>query len=352
MPMNAIGHPEGFIPVETADLIRKWSAEAEQSGSLHPEQLRVIHAKKWFNLFVPAAYGGLETDLPDGLRIEEGLACCDGSTGWVVTLCSGAGWFSGFLEKELARDIFKNEKACFAGSGYPGGRAIPTREGYEVSGSWDYATGAPHATVFTANCVIGGSPGRPPKAGGEEEISPFLFFREEIHIRENWNAMGMIATASHGFELKQSKLAANRCFAIERSKAVLPGILYRYPFLQFAEATLAVNLSGMAIRFMDLSEPNDRQPLQKAKTDLEELRESFYAAVQRSWDTVAGGNIIPPTLLQEVSNACRSLAAGARKAVDAIYPLCGLKAANRSSEINRVWRNLHTAGQHPLLTDG
>jgi hypothetical protein len=38
-----------------------------------------------------------------------------------------------------------------------------------------------------------------------------------------------------------------------------------------------------------------------------------------------------------------------REVVAAIYPLCGLRAVDLGSEINRVWRNIHTAGQHALL---
>jgi hypothetical protein len=38
-----------------------------------------------------------------------------------------------------------------------------------------------------------------------------------------------------------------------------------------------------------------------------------------------------------------------RRAVDALYPYCGLYAAREDSPINRVWRDFHTASQHALL---
>jgi hypothetical protein len=41
--------------------------------------------------------------------------------------------------------------------------------------------------------------------------------------------------------------------------------------------------------------------------------------------------------------------AASRRAVDALYPYCGLYAAREDSPINRVWRDFHTASQHALL---
>src|SRR5690606_26840694 len=99
-------------------------------------------------------YGGEEKTLPEILRIIEGLAKADGSLAWTVTLCSGAAWFSGFLDKQLATEIFINPQACFAGSGAVGGTATKTSKGYLINGFWEYASGALHATIFTANCIL------------------------------------------------------------------------------------------------------------------------------------------------------------------------------------------------------
>jgi len=133
-----IPHASEFIPHEITDMIRSYSFEAEKSGCLCNEQLLLIYEQRWFNLYVPAQFGGLELSLPDGLKIEEALAWADGSTGWVVTLCSGANWFIGFLDAEITKKIFCNGKVCFAGSGKPSGAASITNYGFEITGSWNY----------------------------------------------------------------------------------------------------------------------------------------------------------------------------------------------------------------------
>jgi indole-3-acetate monooxygenase len=361
-----VKHPSAFINKADADSIRRYAEAAEKAGSLHEEQLKIIFKNKWFNLFVPQSYGGLELALAEGLKLEEGLAYADGSTGWTVTLCSGANWFVGFLEKEAALEIFSDPLACLAGSGRPSGTARVIENGYEISGYWRYATGTPQATVFTANCLLEAN-GQPVTDNeGHPQMASFWFKKEEVQIDRNWQAMGMIATASESFAVENLRVPPNRRFQISNAGAVLPHPVYRYPFLQFAETTLAVNISGMAMRFLDLcgtlfaakekGPDNDkassmaiREKRLESMERMQQLRTGLYTAVAHSWADLTGQGSIEETKLQLVSAASRSLACFARLLVEEFYPYCGLVAANPLAELNRVWRNLHTASQHSLL---
>ncbi len=75
----------------------------------------------------------------------------------------------------------------------------------------------------------------------------------------------------------------------------------------------------------------------------------FYDAVQHSWNEYVLQKAAANELLTRVSKTSCTLAAVARQLVDELYPYCGLAAADPATEINRVWRNLHTASQHKLL---
>jgi alkylation response protein AidB-like acyl-CoA dehydrogenase len=364
--MNTIPHPSCFIPAALTDRIGRLSGEAERYGSLHPQQLALVYEQKWFGLFVPRSYGGLELSLPDGLRLEEGLAWADGSTGWTVTLCGGANWFIAFLQPALAAELFADPRVCLAGSGRASGIAKITAGGYEISGRWRYATGAPHATAFTANCRIE-KDGLPVlDEQGDPLVRAFLLAKDEVILHKDWHSIGMIATASYSFEVDRQQVPDSRCFRIDGSCSFLPQRIYRYPFLQLAETTLAVNSSGMASRFVDLCEKigmarAERAAslpglkgwahlMEEAKTRLQGLRQNFYELVDSSWQDCAGDRPLSSDLLKELSEASRQLASGARRIVDDLYPWCGLTAADPGTEINRVWRNLHTASQHSLLT--
>ncbi len=137
---------------ELIDVIRNYSTEAEAMGHLHPMQINIIREQRWFHLFVPKEYGGLDLSLPEAVRLEENIAYADGSVGWVVTLCAGAAMFIGYFDKQLADEIFTDPNVCIAGSGHVNGTAEILKDGFLVNGTWPYASGTPHATWLTANC--------------------------------------------------------------------------------------------------------------------------------------------------------------------------------------------------------
>ncbi len=259
--MNPIPHPAVFLPAGVAASLRTSAAAAEEQRDLTPAQLDTIYGEQWFRFFVPAMYGGQPLSLPDAVRLEEAISWADGSAGWTVTLCAGAGWFTGFFplsatgsSPSALTSFFSDRQLCLAGSGAPSGRADQLPEGYRVSGRWQYASGALHATGFTANCVIH-SEGRPVlNEDGTPQIRAFLFKKEEVFVHRDWDTIGLIATASHAFEVRDRIVPADRCFRIAPENAAIDEPLYGYPFLQLAEVTLAACLSGMAMHFVDCCE--------------------------------------------------------------------------------------------------
>jgi alkylation response protein AidB-like acyl-CoA dehydrogenase len=359
--MGEINHPSKYIAPRHVAVIRDNAAQAEQMGMLNAAGLAVVYKEKWFRLLVPEVYGGRQITLPELIRLQEAISWTDGSTGWVVTLCSGAGWFGGFINPEAAKAIFNSENVCLAGSGAVSGTAEQTLDGYVINGVWNYASGAHHATHFTANCFITKNGEKVLNEESEPLILPFVIDKKYVTLLATWKYTGMVATGSHSFELKNVHAPANRCFKIDPKHAQVADKLYQYPFLQLAEATLAVNLSGMALHFIDLCKEifEERLSLPKltqAQKNLMQLtldqqtqllnlaRTELFTAVDASWEATTQQN------LKEVSQTSRVLARLARVAVDTLYPYCGLKAAAPDTEINRVWRDLHTAGQHSLLT--
>lgn len=360
---NTLHHPSQFLSSEDVQTIRQQSAEAEQHGKLTPVLLDLIYRQQWFKMLVPATYGGLALSLPEVVRLEESLSWADGSLGWVITLCSGAGWFAGFIDPLLAAQILVDEKLCIAGSGASTGTAEIEGDGFRINGTWKYASGVHHATHITVNCVITKNKEPQLMASGQSLVLPFILDRKNVELLPGWKYVGMIATGSDAYTIKNVWVSQSHCFKIEPAAAQVKLPLYAYPFLQLAEATLAANLSGMAVHFLDLcknifeekaarfAEQSDEKrkiifdALHENEMQLHNKRGAFYEALSASW--------IEPcnqALLQQVSTYSRQLALISREAVDHLYPYCGLLAAAPNTEINRVWRDLHTASQHSLLT--
>jgi indole-3-acetate monooxygenase len=361
--MVKTAHPSTVIDQEYTTLIRAQASAAEREGWLTRRQLELLHRERWFLLLAPLAYGGREYSLVDALLVEEALAWTDGSLGWVVTLCAGAGWFAAFFAPELATKIFATSELIFAGSGEVGGVATKRGDGYEISGKWRYATGAPVATIFTANCYVQERGVLLTDCVGNRLVAPFIFYRNEVNILKSWNAFGMCATGSHSFEAHKVWLPEERRFKIDENRPNVERPLYRVPFLQLAETTLAVNLSGMGLHFLEACEElfleqsgglayRGIQPgtlIIQAKSRLNVARARLYQQVGEVWDTLCGGAQPEPTDLARLSRSARDIVSTVRWFTPLIYSLCGLRAADHGSPLNRAWRDIHTALQHGLF---
>lgn len=349
-----------------AQTISEHATASEEAGRLHPEIIDLISQEKWFKLYLPKKLGGIDIKLPSILRLLEAIAMIDGSTGWTVTLCSGASWFASFLEHHPRNQIFNRPDTCITGSGAVGGTATVVPEGYLISGSWKYSSGALHATHFTANCYIRNSDGSAARDAHDREIvKSFIFDRNQVKMTPTWEYMGMVATGSHGFEVNNLFIPANRSFEINGELRTQTNA-GNYPFLQLAETTLAVNFSGMALHFLETAEAavlnSDnlkrfseqhseiiQETFAREKQVLSEARDKFFQIADRSWSDLQRQTLEEP-VLEKVSHASKRLAHISRRVTDNLYPYCGLDAARKTTLLNRIWRDIHTASQHSLLT--
>lgn len=354
--------------MENYDLFNdELARKAEHLGILPEEWLKEIYTKKWFKLFVPKELGGLALTFPQALEVEEKLAKLDGSLGWTITLCAGAGWFVGFMEQELRKEIFLAEDLCLAGSGFVGGKADLIDNEYHISGGWTYASGALHASHFTANCEIFEN-GKPLlQADGTAKVKAFILRKEEVKVLDGWNYMGMIATGSHAFEVNDLRVPVNRSFEIAPDKTQLADPIYKFPFLQFAEATLAVNILGISLHLKELIsvsfwKRNDYRKYDSVQLEyfdklfskqtkkLTKARVAFYKQVELAWNELNEFGELSEKRQVKISKSSRKLTQHCREVNAKLYPFAGLEAAKTHTELNRVWRDFNTVSQHALLT--
>ncbi|MBD1425899.1 acyl-CoA dehydrogenase family protein [Sphingobacterium arenae] len=351
-----------MLNTESRYLIKDSIRESIQRKALTPELLELIYQQNWFNLWVPKVYGGRNAKLIEGCRLLEELAYADGGFGWTVTLCAGANMFAGFIDSTLAETIFKQNKVCWGGSGKPSGRADKTGNSFIISGAWKYATGAPHLTHFTLNAWIY-EDGKPViDATGYPVYRSFFIDREDVLIHYDWDTFGLECTASHSFSISELKVSEERAFDLHPDKRVSEEPVFYYPFMTFAECTLAVNYIGMFRRFLDLFE---KQLLIKAsdpewavekgkilfkKVDtvrhaFEEKRDRLYQLMEETWNKRAPEK----EFLEEITTISRELADDVRIGTVNLFPYTGIAGAQRENELNIVFRHIFTASQHALL---
>jgi len=351
-----------------ADRIARHVVHGDAARWLHPAQQALLYRRGWLRMLAPRAAGGGEMPLPDVVRLEEALARIDGSVAWTVTLCAGAGWFTGFLPPHLARDILATPRVCLAGSGAPTGHADREGDGWRIDGDWDYASGAPMATHFTFNAVLRDGGEVLLDADGRPRVLAFVVPARQVETIATWRGMGLRATATDAYRVRGEWVPADHGFEIDPARATAAGPLYRFPFLPFAYVTLAANVGGMAAHFVELAHaavaqrrdrfggggplidaPGVRAQLDGARDRLAAVRARFYALLDAAWDRVAQGESVADADAGALQDVALAWVAAGRAAVNGLYPLCGLQAAFEDSAVNRVWRDFQTASQHALF---
>ncbi len=347
---------------ETVDLIQEEIALSIEHKKLSDTMLKLLYDKKWFNLWVPQAYGGLEMPLADGCALLEELAYVDGGVGWTVTLCAGANMFAGFLDPTLAANIFGKREVCWGGSGKPSGRADKLADGYLLSGYWKYATGAPHLTHFTLNAWVYESGKQVCDAQGNPVYHSFFVDRDDVLIHYDWNTFGLACTASHSFSVEKVFLPENRAFDLVPEQRQHEAPLYYYPFMTFAECTLAVNYWGMFRRFLDVLERQlfvksidpswDRVAGKKRFTQVDQSRSALTEQAKRLYQLMEAtwGDPQPDdALLQEIATLSREMVGRIKQDAAVLFSFAGITGAQQDNELNIIFRHLFTAAQHSLL---
>lgn len=352
---------------EQISIIKDNQAESIRIQQLTEAQLELAYANQWFNIWVPKVYGGAEFSFQEGLELLEDLAYQDGGLSWTVTLCSGANMFAGFIQEHIAKDVFAKRNVCLGGSGRVAGKAVWNGEYFEITGQWQYATGAPHLTHFTLNAFIFDDDKQRIDEEGNPVFLSFFVPRDQILIHYDWNTFGLECTASHSFSIEKVKIDAAYAFELKPERRNYDNALYRIPFMTFAEMTLLVNYMGMYRRFLDLIEKYffdkskdvfwaEKYSKQRFKLvdgfqlELEKNRLQIKTWTAAVWDSASKNNLENNDLLiNEIAAGSREIVASMRRAVITLFPLIGIRGAQRENELNIVFRNIFTATQHSLL---
>lgn len=198
------------------------------------DRLAYCYQEKWFKIFVPKSYGGLELSMKDACKKLNEISSIQGGLGWTINLGAGANWFSGFFEEQVAQKVFFDDKIVIAGSGYLGGNWKLTKDGFIVNGSWTKCTGAAHATYFS---VISEN------ELGEEKI--FIVPRTEVQLdREDWQIAGMKNSSSFKIILENSFVPAGYDFKMNDVRNHHEYKAFHIPFDPFARLCITASYLG------------------------------------------------------------------------------------------------------------
>ena len=237
-----------------------------------------------------------------------------------------------------------------AGQGTRPGNAVPEKGGFDLSGSWSFASGIKHGTHIHTLGIIEGT--------GEPRI--FVLPVEQAKLIDNWDVLGLRATGSIDYTIDNAFVPdAYTHFAITETPK-RGGCLYTMGIIGFAalctRAGRAASAGGCST-----SSPRSREKAGRPGT-LADERElpgeyantrpriaSARAFVYETWgdarETLARGETLSMRQHTLIRLALAHVTWSAHDVASFAYKSAGTTAL-RAGTIQRLFRDMHAGTQH------
>ena len=309
-------------------------------------------------LMVPRAVGGHELALPDIVDVYEEVSRADGSTGWCYFAadCTAA-YFGAYLDDAGAAIVFADGVPLMAGQFAPNGTAAVHGDELVINGDYQFGSGIAHAAWVGAGVLTKAADGSDP------EYLFACFPAAKAEWRGNWDVLGLQATASYDYGLRDVHVPRSQAFNFFQPIVHRGGPLYALGVLPLTAAGHAGWALGVTRRVLDelagIAGSVTRLGATSSLAANERFRYEFGVLegrlrAGRAWvreacaaaeaEATRDGAVSPLTacLLRE---ACRKVNQDGADIARQAYLLAGTRAL-RDGPIQRCFRDLHAGSQH------
>jgi 3-hydroxy-9,10-secoandrosta-1,3,5(10)-triene-9,17-dione monooxygenase len=353
--------------IELQPLLREHAAQMDAQRQLSDGVNTALVDAGLFRLLTPKRFGGYESGLRTAVEVTAELGAADGSTAWLVGIGTGAAWLLGMFSKEAQEAVFEADPdARIAGSGTP---AVARRVegGLRMSGRWENASGARHATWATITAVVHGN------TGDVVDAVMAAVPVSELRLEDTWHTVGMRGTGSntwvgHDIFVPEHMVMPVAALVDETRPSPTSEPMYQLPFSGPSTLLLVAPALGMGYAALNLAV--DRAPTKgisqtsyprqtdsvavqiqigQAALKLETARLHVYHAADELDAASARGDRTDYHTRAEI----RARAGyAAQLVVDAMTILVNVHGAGSFAESNRMqqyWRDANIAARHPGL---
>ena len=349
MLRSALVQPDALPDVQPAlfqqvlDEVRQRRDEFDAGSHVPRDMIERFKQVGIYRAATPRCFGGDALAPAKFLQMIERISEADGSAGWVASFGS-AGVYLAALPKETLAELYADSPdLVFAGGLFPLQPAETVDGGWQVNGTWKFASGCKGADLLGVG--IGAAGGKPRTA---------VFKPGQIEIIENWDVVGLKGTGSHDLRVTDQYIDEP---------------LFHYPSIAYAAQVLAVVNLGLARAALDeisamasgsgitgapklADRAYVRIEIAKAEAQLSAARGFFYGATEQVWNSILAGNPVTP----EQTSLLRLTAIHASQAgaavVQSAYSLAGTTAIYLRHPLQRYLRDAMVVTQHAFLSEG
>lgn len=349
--------------VQLLDDIRARHAEFTRLRHVPRDIIDRLKRQGVYRAATPACFGGSGLPPEAFLSLIERISQADGSVGWVASFGSASIYLAA-LPKVTQAVMYQNSPdLVFAGGLFPIQAASAVEGGWQVNGTWKFASGCKGADLLGVG-IGTATPGQP---GGKPRTAVLL--PGEVEIIDNWDVMGLCGTGSHDLKVSQRFVADEWTF-IRGGEPTIDEPLYRYPTIAYAAQVLGVvnlgiaraaideinHMAGGRVAITGAPKLADRSYVRievaKAEARLRSARCFFYDATGEVWRSILAGNPVTPEQVAMLRLTAVEAARAGDQVVQSMYGLAGTTAIYSSHPLQRYLRDAAVVKQHAFLGEG
>ena len=340
--------------------------EIEAARQLPPAIEAMLREAGMFSVAAPKAWGGLELDPVTHIQAIELLAAADASAAWCAMIGCDTGYIGAFLEETAARGLIRDCSRASAFVANPTGAATPCEGGYTVSGRWTFASGSTHSDVFALGCLVPGESG--PRMANERtpEIRVVVMPAAQAETIDTWTTTGVRGSGSHDIAVSEVFVPECNTFTLVPTRMTRPEPLYRFPMLfTFKLGAVALGCARGAIddvlaisatkgSFGTRAVIRDQEWLHaaiaRAEMNFGQARAFYYEATRAAWAEMLAGSHPSKATHARLNLAQIGAIERSIEVVDAMYRAGGSSSLYAKNTLDRRLRDIHTMGQHTVVS--
>ena len=356
---------EGDLRERVADLAPVLDAATdatEDAGSLSPTIVSAMRHAELFRMWVPRAYGGLETPVAESLDVLIDLARHDGAASWSTMIANTTALVSARLRPEVANELFGRADAIAAGFAQPRGQARPVDGGLVVDGRWQWGSFTRHATTIGAGVVI--------RTDGTDEIRFVFMDPADIEWLDTWHVVGLRGTGSCDYAAAGAFVPDGHWVDLTSSEPpIIDSPLYRFSFFGLLAAGVAATAIGMTWAaldaFVDLAggkvpqgsartlaqRPAAQADAARADATVRSATAFLHDAVGAAWDRAAAGAEMTTEDRRLLRLAATDATQRCADAVNRLYRTAGGEAVYERCPLEKLFRDINVATQHAMVSE-
>jgi alkylation response protein AidB-like acyl-CoA dehydrogenase len=351
--------PPETLPQLLAD-IRERHAEFSRLRHVPRDVIERLKQQGVYRAATPVCFGGSGMAPDAFLALIEQIAQADGSAGWVASFGSASVYLAALPKATQAILYQDSPDLVFAGGLFPIQPATAVDGGWQVSGTWKFASGCKGADMLGVG-IGAGAPGGKPRTA----VMP----ASQVEIVDNWDVMGLCGTGSHDLKV-DSQFVPDEWTFIRGGAPTIDEPLYRYPTIAYAAQVLAVvnlgiaraaideitSMAGGRVAITGAPKLADRSYVRievaKAEARLRSSRAWFYDITGEVWRSILAGDAVTPEQVAQLRLAAVDAARAGDWVVQQMYGLAGTTAIYTSHPLQRYLRDAAVVRQHAFLGEG